>query len=138
ANGKQDNAILLMCDTLAYKHVPFDSGAYKIVIGNTNKRRGLVESEYNTRRAQCEQAVKHLQSAFPELKLLGELTLDQYEANEHLIPDETIRRRARHVIEEIDRVLQSMKVLQQGDLAAFGKLMIGSHRSLQHLYEVTG
>ncbi len=138
ANGKKDNAILLMCDTLEYKHVPFRSGEYKLVIGNTNKRRGLVESEYNTRRSQCEQAVKHLQAAFPQIKLLGELTLEQYNANEHLIPDEIIRKRARHVIEEIDRVLQSMKVLEVNDLAAFGQLMIASHRSLQHLYEVTG
>lgn len=138
ANGKKDHAILLMCDTLAYKHVPFQSGSYKIVIGNTNKRRGLVESEYNTRRSQCEQAVKDLQKAFPDLKLLGELTLAQYNEHEHLIPDETIRKRARHVIEENNRVLESMKVLQNNDLATFGKLMIDSHRSLQHLYEVTG
>lgn len=138
ANGKKDNAILLMCDTLEFKHVPFHSGAYKLVIGNTNKRRGLVESEYNIRRFQCEQAVKYLQAAFPAIRLLGELSLEQYNANEHLIPDEVIRKRARHVVEEIDRVLQSMKVLQENDLAAFGQLMIASHRSLQHLYEVTG
>src|SRR5690606_25231430 len=65
ANGKKDHAILLMCDTLEYKHVPFDSGEYKLVIGNTNKRRGLVDSEYNARRTQCEQAVRDLQTAFP-------------------------------------------------------------------------
>lgn len=138
ANGKKDHAILLMCDTLEYKHVPFQGGSYKIVIGNTNKRRGLVESEYNTRRSQCEQAVKDLQKAFPDLKLLGELTLAQYNEHEHLIPDETIRKRARHVVEENNRVLESMKVLQNNDLTTFGKLMIDSHRSLQHLYEVTG
>jgi galactokinase len=138
ANGKKDHAILLMCDTLAFKHVPFQGGAYKIVIGNTNKRRGLVESEYNTRRMQCETAVSNLQANFPTIQLLGELTLQQFNDYEHLIPDETIRKRARHVIEENDRVLQSMKVLEMNDLAAFGKLMIASHRSLQHLYEVTG
>lgn len=138
ANGKKDHAVLLMCDTLEYRHVPFRSGSYKLVIGNTNKRRGLVESEYNLRRAQCEEAVRHLNGKFPELKLLGELTPEQYNEYEALIPDETIRKRARHVIEENDRVLQSMKVLEAGDLAAFGKLMVASHRSLQHLYEVTG
>jgi galactokinase len=138
ANGLRDHAILLMCDTLEFKHIPFNSGAYKIVIGNTNKRRGLVESEYNTRRSQCEQAVQYLQSQFPDITLLGQITLEQYNDNEMLIPDEIIRKRARHVIEEIDRVLQSMKVLQENDLIAFGQLMTASHRSLQHLYEVTG
>lgn len=138
ANGKKDHAVLLMCDTLEYRHVPFNTGSYKIVIGNTNKRRGLVESEYNTRRAQCEAAVRHLNAKFPDLKLLGELTPEQYEEHEALIPDETLRKRARHVIEENSRVLQAVKVLEAGDLASFGELMTRSHRSLQHLYEVTG
>ncbi|ULL13230.1 galactokinase [Paenibacillus sp. H1-7] len=138
ANGKQDHAILLMCDTLEYKHVPFESGAYKLVIGNTNKKRGLVDSAYNERRAQCEQAVKDLQAQFPELTLLGQLSLEQFNEYRHLIKDETVRKRAKHVVEEIDRVLQSMRVLEQGDLAAFGKLMIASHDSLRDLYEVTG
>lgn len=137
AMGKKDHAILLMCDTLEYKHVPFESGAYKLVIGNTNKKRGLVDSAYNERRSQCEQAVKDLQQQFPELTLLGQLNLEQFNAYQHLIPDETVRKRARHVVEEIDRVLQSMKVLEKGDLEAFGQLMIGSHNSLRDLYEVT-
>ncbi|MEI7027484.1 galactokinase [Paenibacillus sp. y28] len=137
ANGRENHALLLMCDTLEYKRVPFDSGAYRIVIGNTNKRRGLVDSAYNERRSQCEQAVQALQAAHPGLRLLGELTRSQYEASEQLIADPVVRKRARHVVEEIDRVLKSVDALQAGDLAAFGKLMIGSHESLRDLYEVT-
>ena len=75
---------------------------------------------------------------FPDITLLGQITLEQYNTYEHLIPEEIIRNRARHVMEEIDRVLQSITVLENNDLAAFGQLMIASHRSLQHLYEVTG
>ncbi|MEC0210701.1 galactokinase [Paenibacillus ehimensis] len=138
AMGKKEHAILLMCDTLEYKHVPFASGEYKLVIGNTNKKRGLVDSAYNERRSQCEQAVKYLAAEYPELTLLGQLSLEQYRSAQHLIPDETVRQRAQHVVEEIDRVLQSIEVLQRGDLAAFGRLMIGSHNSLRDLYEVTG
>lgn len=138
ANGKRDHAIHLDCDTLEYELVPFKSGEYKLVIGNTNKRRGLVDSKYNERRAQCEQAVRDLRQAFPGLKLLGQLTLEQYNANEHLIADETVRRRARHVVEEIDRVARSVEVLGQHDLKAFGLLMNASHDSLRDLYEVTG
>ncbi len=138
ANGRKDHAILLMCDTLEYELVPFTSGDYRLVIGNTNKRRGLVDSKYNERRSQCEQAVSDLRQAFPDLKLLGQLDLAQFNANAHLIEDETVRRRARHVVEEIDRTRRSVEVLRQGDLAAFGQLMNGSHDSLRDLYEVTG
>jgi len=138
ANGRKDHAILLDCDTLKYELVPFESGDYKLVIGNTNKRRGLVDSAYNERRAQCEAAVSDLRAAFPDLTLLGQLTLRQYDEHEHLIADETVRKRARHVVEEIDRVGRSVEVLRQGDLAAFGQLMNASHDSLRDLYEVTG
>ncbi len=138
ANGKKDHAILLMCDTLEYDLVPFESGSYKLVIGNTNKRRGLVDSAYNERRAQCEQAVQDLQAAFPELTLLGQINLEQFNSAKHFIKDETVQKRAQHVVEEIDRVLQSIKALKENDLVQFGQLMNGSHDSLRDLYEVTG
>ncbi|NBD23578.1 galactokinase [Paenibacillus glycinis] len=138
ANGRKDHAILLMCDTLEYDLVPFNSGDYQLVIGNTNKRRGLVDSKYNERRSQCEQAVQDLKAAFPHLTLLGQLSLADFNANKHLIGDDVVRARAEHVVEEIDRVLQSMKVLKANDLAAFGELMNASHDSLRDLYEVTG
>ncbi|MBJ6361337.1 galactokinase [Paenibacillus sp. GCM10012307] len=138
ANGKKDHAIMLMCDTLEYKLVPFNSGAYKLVIGNTNKRRGLVDSKYNERRSQCEEAVQSLHQAFPQLELLGQISLEQYNANEHLIGDSIIRNRARHVVEEIDRVIRSVEALERDDLEEFGRLMNASHDSLRDLYEVTG
>lgn len=138
ANGKKDHAILLMCDTLEFDLVPFESGSYKLVIGNTNKRRGLVDSEYNLRRSQCEQAVQDLCADHPNLELLGQLSLEQWGASKHLIKDDIVRKRAEHVVEEIDRVLQSMKALKANDLAGFGQLMNASHDSLRDLYEVTG
>jgi galactokinase len=137
ANGKKDRAVLLMCSTLEYELVPFEAKGYKIVVGNTNKRRGLVDSEYNTRRAQCEQAVLDLQAAFPDLKFLGELSLEQFNANAHLIKDVIVLMRARHVVEEIDRVLQSVEALKKNDLVRFGQMMTGSGVSLRDLYEVT-
>jgi len=138
ANGRRNHAILLQCDTLEYELVPFESGPYRLVIGNTNKRRGLADSKYNERRSECEQAVRDLRAAFPDLGLLGRLNPDELRAHEHLIGSETVRRRARHVVEEIDRVRQSVEVLKRGDLAAFGRLMNASHDSLRDLYEVTG
>ncbi|MCZ8522918.1 MULTISPECIES: galactokinase [Paenibacillus] len=138
ANGKKDHAILLMCDTLEYKHVPFHSGSYKLVIGNTNKKRGLVDSAYNERRAQCEQAVADLQVKYPDLRLLGQLSLEQFVESQDLIQDPVVRKRAQHVVEEIHRVLHSVRVLEENDLVGFGELMTGSHKSLRDLYEVTG
>jgi galactokinase len=137
AMGKKDHAILLKCDDLHYEHVPFQSQGYKIVIGNTNKRRGLVDSEYNARRAQCEQAVEFLRAAFPDLNLLGEISLEQFNEQAHLITDLTVRKRAQHVVEENDRVIKSVAALKNNELHTFGKLMSASHDSLQHLYEVS-
>jgi galactokinase len=137
AVGKKDHAVMLKCNTLEYDHVPFKAQGYKLVIGNTNKRRGLVDSEYNTRRAQCAEAVEFLSQRFTGMKLLGEIGAQQFAEASHLIPDETVRRRAQHVIEENDRVLQSVDALKANRLEEFGQLMIESHESLRDLYEVT-
>ncbi|MGO4373787.1 galactokinase [Paenibacillus sp. MCAF20] len=138
ANGKADHAILLMCDTLEYELIPFQPGGYQLVIGNTNKRRGLVDSKYNERRSECDQAVEELKTAYPELTLLGQLSLEQFNSAKHLIKSDIVRNRAQHVVEEIDRVLQSITALRANDLKQFGQLMNGSHDSLRDLYEVTG
>ncbi|MFD2114846.1 galactokinase [Paenibacillus yanchengensis] len=138
ANGKKDHAILLMCDTLEYELVPFQAAGYKLIISNTNKRRGLVDSAYNERRSQCEQAVVALQEQFPALTLLGQLNTEQFNAAKHLIKDDIVRNRAQHVIEENERVLQSNAALRANELMQFGQLMNASHDSLRDLYEVTG
>ncbi|AWP29026.1 galactokinase [Paenibacillus sp. Cedars] len=138
ANGKQDHAILLMCDTLEYELVPFQTGPYKIVISNTNKRRGLVDSKYNERRSECDRALEILQNELPALTYLAQLNPDQFVTLQDNIQDETVRRRAQHVVEENQRVLDSVKALQNGDLESFGQYMNQSHDSLRYLYEVTG
>lgn len=138
AMGKREHAIKLNCDNLDYERIPFSTKGYKLIIGNTNKRRGLVDSEYNTRRAQCEQAVQYLQQKYKDISFLCELTPQQWEAGASLVPDEEIRKRAEHVIRENNRVLESVQALQNDDLQQFGRLMIDSHNSLRDLYEVTG
>ncbi|WP_422660238.1 galactokinase [Paenibacillus sp. EC2-1] len=138
ANGRKDHAILLMCDTLEYELVPFETGAYKIVIANTNKRRGLIDSKYNERRSECDQALEILQKEIPALQYLAQLKPDQFETLQDSILDETVRRRAKHVVEENQRVLDSVEALKKGDLDSFGQYMNQSHDSLRYLYEVTG
>ncbi|WP_366293877.1 galactokinase [Paenibacillus sp. AN1007] len=137
ANGAKDHAILLMCDTLEYEKVPFRTGAYKLIIGNTNKRRGLVDSAYNERRSQCEQALAVLKEQLPALKYLAQLKPEQFDTLQDQIKDEKVRQRAQHVVEENARVLASVEALRNNDLEAFGQLMNASHESLRDLYEVS-
>ncbi|SFS62152.1 galactokinase [Paenibacillus sp. 453mf] len=137
ANGAEDQAILLMCDTLEYKHVPFRTGDYKLIIGNTNKRRGLVDSAYNERRQQCDQSLAILKEQLPSLSYLAELTPAQYSELESTLGDDILKKRTKHVVEENARVLASVDALSSGDLTAFGELMNASHDSLRDLYEVS-
>ena len=138
AMGKKDHAIFLNCKNLDYSLVPLKMDGYKLVIANTNKKRGLADSKYNERRSECEAAFELLKDAVPGATCLGDISAEQFAANAHLIENETVRKRAQHVIEEDDRVLRSVEALKAGDLATFGALMTQSHNSLGDLYEVTG
>ena len=137
AMGKANHVIFLDCKTLDYQLVPMNLGGCKLVISNTNKKRSLADSKYNERRAECEAGLEMLKAALPDKNCLGEISMQEYEENKHLITDETVNNRVRHVISEDDRVLRSVEVLKQGDLSAFGKLMNASHESLRDLYEVS-
>ncbi|MED4958263.1 galactokinase [Paenibacillus macerans] len=137
ANGAKDHAILLMCDTLEYKLVPFRTGAYKLIISNTKKRRGLVDSKYNERRSQCDAALEILRKREPGLEYLAHLQPEQLNEWRGDFPDEVLFNRAKHVVEENARVLKSVDALTANDLKAFGELMNASHDSLRDLYEVS-
>jgi galactokinase len=135
--GKKDHAIFLKCDTLDYELVPIKLEGYKLVIANTNKSRGLADSKYNERVAECQSAVAML-SKGKQISFLAEMNLREFAENERFISDEVIKRRARHVIAENDRTFEAVEVLKAGDLIRFGRLMNDSHDSLRDDYEVTG
>ncbi len=135
--GKKDCAIFLDCNTLKYELVPIVLNNYKIVIANTNKRRGLADSKYNERRSECDKAVECISKKHP-IRFLGDLTIEDFEKLQAAIPDETIRRRARHVISENERVKEAVTELKAGNILNFGELMNASHDSLRDDYEVTG
>lgn len=137
ANGAQDHAILLMCDTIEYELVPFRTGSYKIVIGNTNKRRGLVDSKYNERRGECDTALEILKQHEQDLGYLAHLKPERFEQIKGNLKDEVLLKRATHVVEENARVLESVTALRDNDLQKFGSLMNASHDSLRDLYEVS-
>ncbi|MFC7321816.1 galactokinase [Halobacillus campisalis] len=137
AAGKKDHAVILDCDSLDYKHVPLKMSGLRLVIANTNKRRGLADSKYNERRQECEKALSLLQKEM-DIQALGDVTNEQFEMHSHLIEDPVIRRRAKHAVYENNRTLSAVDLLEKGDMKAFGQLMNESHISLRDDYEVTG
>lgn len=135
--GEVKKAILLDCNTLKYEMVPCELRDYDIVIMNTNKPRALTESKYNERFAETREALKRMQTKL-NIKALGELSNEEFDANTDLIGDETLIKRARHAVYENNRTKVAQKAFVAGDLAQFGQLLNASHESLKNDYEVTG
>ncbi len=130
ACGEQGHAMLLDCRSLETRSVKIPEGT-AIVIINSNKQRGLVDSEYNTRRQQCEAVARHF-----EVKALRDLSVEMLEAQKDKL-DEVSYRRARHVITENSRTLEAAKVLPEGNLKRMGVLMAESHASMRDDFEIT-
>jgi galactokinase len=137
AFGAKDKAIILNCDTLEYELVNSNLGNYVLAIINTNKPRKLAESKYNERVQECQAALKALQQEL-DINYLCNIDAFTFKQHKHLIKDELIRKRAKHVIEENDRVKLAADALANNNLPEFGRLMYASHDSLRDLYEVTG
>lgn len=135
--GKENCAILLDCNTLKYSYSKLNMTGHKIVIGNTNKKRGLADSKYNERRSECETALEEIK-AVKNINSLGELTEEEFEEVKSQIADPIRVKRAKHAVYENQRTLKAVKALENNDLKLFGELMNESHVSLRDDYEVTG
>ncbi|MGA0332809.1 MAG: galactokinase [Kiritimatiellia bacterium] len=130
ACGKADHAYLLDCRSLKGRHVPLPEGV-KVVILDTGTRRGLVDSAYNERRKQCEEAAKHF-----GVELLRDVTPEQFFAGASELPELT-RKRAKHVITEDQRTLEAAEAMAAGNAERLGELMDQSHVSLRDDFEVS-
>ena len=137
ANGEKDSAVFLDTATLKYEYAPCILKDEKIVIINSNKKRGLNESKYNERRAECDKALEELQVKL-NIKTLGDLTEKEFEENKYFIKDEVRRKRAKHAVYENRRTIKAVEALKEKNIGLLGKLMIESHNSLRDDYEVTG
>ena len=137
AMGKADHAIFLNTSNLNFQYAPIKLNDMKIVIANTNKKRGLGESKYNERRSECEEALAELQTVL-SINSLGELTDEAFEQAKEVIKDPVRVKRARHAVSENQRTLRAIEALKVGDIVSFGKLMNESHISLRDDYEVSG
>jgi galactokinase len=135
--GKEGHAIFLNCDTLDYDLVPVELDGIKIVISNTNSPHKLDSGMYNLRVSECHAAVEAI-SKYKPIKVLAQVSWDEFLQLEDKIENEAARKRARHVISEIERTEEAVKQLRAGNIEEFGRLMNGSHDSLRDDYEVTG
>ena len=130
ACGQENHALLIDCRRLETQAVVMPEDRVVMII-NSNKKRGLVDSEYNTRRQQCEQAAKTF-----GVKALRDVSMADFETKKHLL-DEVTAKRARHVISENDRTEAAAKALMQGDLGTLSQLMAQSHASMRDDFAIT-
>ncbi len=137
AMGKENNAIFLDTADLSFEYAPIKLDGAKIVIANTNKKHKLTDSQYNARRSMCEEALAILQKTV-DIKGLGDLSIEEFEAHKDVLTDTDMQRKAKHAVYENQRTIEAVKALKAGDLMHFGELMRQSHESLRDDYDVTG
>lgn len=130
AKGQAGHAMLLDCRSLETQAVAMPD-SLAILIINSNKKRGLVDSEYNTRRQQCEAAAKYF-----NVKALRDVNLAEFEAKQAGL-DLIVAKRAKHIITENQRTLDAAKALESGNITQLSKLMAQSHASMRDDFEIT-
>lgn len=134
--GQVGHVIKLDCRSLDYAYAPLAMDGIRIVLCDTRVNHSLVTSEYNTRRAQCEAGVQLLQSVYPAVQSLRDVTMTMLDT--HLKDTEPLLyRRCAYVVQEIQRVVDGVAALDRNDLTAFGQLMYQSHAGLSRAYEVS-
>ena len=130
AMGNEGMAMLLDCQSLAIEHSPLPD-SHQIVIINSNVKRGLVDSEYNLRRQQCEQGASLL-----GVSSLREATMEMLEGAKAHMP-EVVYRRAKHIVTENARTLAASQALKAGDIETVSEAMAQSHISMRDDFEIT-
>jgi galactokinase len=135
ACGVADRLLLLDCRSLDWRTLPIPE-FISIVIADTAVRRKLTSSGYNERRQACERAVRILSSEVIGIKSLRDISLEDFNRLSQKLPRE-VEKRARHVVEEIDRTARAIPLLEGGYIQEFGQMMNDCHKSLRDLYEVS-
>jgi galactokinase len=135
ACGEQDRLLHLDCRSLEWHTLPLPNDVV-IVIADTKMRRELTSGEYNKRRADCEEAVRILSAELPGIKSLRDVSIEKFNRLANVLP-ERVEKRARHVVEEIERTQRAIPLLERRDMTEFGKLINECHTSLRDLYEVS-
>lgn len=134
--GRARHALLIDCRSLEIRHIPIDSRDAAIAICNTNVKHNLVASQYNLRRAECEQGVELLKKQLPHIRALRDVSVLEFTNVQAELP-EPVRRRCRHIVSENARTLAAAEALSRDDFHAMGELMVASHQSLREDYQVS-
>ncbi len=133
--GRENHLLFLDTLKIRHKHVPFPS-FWTLAVVNSGIKRELSSSEYNRRRKECEEALNAVKKLFPEVETLRDVTEEMlFEAKD--LMNETVFKRAMHVISENQRVLQVVDYLEKRDTCMIEKLMKLAHQSLAEDFEVS-
>jgi galactokinase len=136
ALGREGHALLIDCRALTAEAIPLDTTRVVVAVADTHVHHELAASEYNQRRAECEEGVRLLSEHLPGIRELRDVSAVEFERFAARLP-ETVRRRCRHVVGENERTLAAAEALRRGDLEEMGRLMRRSHESLRDDFEVS-
>jgi len=135
--GRKNEVIRIDCRSLEYAYFPFNLPDHTLVLCNSGVKHALVNSDYNTRRAEAESGLHLLKgTAYADIRSLRDLTPDMLFAERNLLTP-LVFKRCKHVVEENERVLLACRALEKGDAHWLGQLLYQSHEGLQHEYEVS-
>lgn len=134
--ARRGHLLMLDCKDESFEHVPLDSGAYVIAIADTGVRRELAQSEFNRRVDECRRAYEGLGPHADGATCLRDVPRTVLEAHGHEL-DPPVRRRATHVVSEVERTLRARAALLAGDVPGFGARMFEAQDSLRDAYEVS-
>jgi galactokinase len=134
--GRARAAMLLDCRSLEHRAVGLPLARHRLVVCDSGSPRRLDRSDYNVRRAECDEAVAAISARDPSVRSLRDVDLDKLIAARFAL-SERIFRRAEHVVRENERVLATVEALESGNLEEVGRLFAQSHASLRNLFEVS-
>ena len=134
--GRAGSAIKLDCRSLQYEYIPILADNTSILLCDTGVKHQLVDSEYNKRRQECEEGVRHLRTVYPEIKSLRDINLEMLLSEKKQLSS-VIYQRCKYVIEENERVLSACKILKETGLTGLGTLLYASHAGLRDDYQVS-
>ena len=135
-NGKKDKAILIDCRTNSHQYVDIEMGEHQFYLINTNVKHNLIHTDYNNRRAECEQAVSLLNQNYREINALRDLTISDLPKIRMML-DDLLFNRVSFVVQENRRVMQTIQALADKNYEATGELLYASHDGLAQMYQVS-
>ncbi len=133
--ARPGHVLWLDCKDESFEHLPMGE-ELRVAVADTGVRRELARGAFNQRVRECQGAFELLRPGHPRAGCLRDVPLAVLDEREHLL-EPVLRRRARHVLEEVARTFAAREALIAGDPAGFGARMLASHRSLRELYEVS-